>query len=209
MKQGRLFPKGPPDGDGELPAPPPSREQLRSRRRWPTRARTASMTRLPKGVLAREREQLELLEAADPIGHVERPVTRADCKDGARPCPFVSCKHHLYLDVSPKTGAIKFNRPELAPEDMVESCSLDVADRGGTTLEEVGSIMNLTRERIRQIEIKGLNRLEADPRVEHLREAFGLERAVKPTRRHLKVVPEQAAAADFDAEAFASAELDD
>jgi hypothetical protein len=44
---------------------------------------------------------------------------------------------------------------------MTETCALDVADRGGTTLEEVGAIMNLTRERIRQVEVKGLAKLEA------------------------------------------------
>jgi hypothetical protein len=44
---------------------------------------------------------------------------------------------------------------------MTETCALDVADRGGTTLEEVGAIMNLTRERIRQVEVKGLAKLAA------------------------------------------------
>jgi len=34
-----------------------------------------------------------------------------------------------------------------------------VADRGGITLEEVGEIMNLTRERIRQVELRGLEKL--------------------------------------------------
>jgi hypothetical protein len=44
---------------------------------------------------------------------------------------------------------------------MNESCALDVADRGGTTLEDVGAIMNLTRERIRQLEVKALAKLQA------------------------------------------------
>jgi DNA-directed RNA polymerase sigma subunit (sigma70/sigma32) len=45
------------------------------------------------------------------------------------------------------------------------SCVLDVADRGGCTLEEVGIYTGLTRERVRQIEGTGkckrgaLNRL--------------------------------------------------
>jgi DNA-directed RNA polymerase sigma subunit (sigma70/sigma32) len=42
---------------------------------------------------------------------------------------------------------------------MAETCSLDVADRGGITLEEVGNILNLTRERIRQVEVKGLSKI--------------------------------------------------
>ena len=41
-----------------------------------------------------------------------------------------------------------------------ETCALDIADRGGITLEEVGEIMNLTRERIRQVEVRGLLKLK-------------------------------------------------
>jgi DNA-directed RNA polymerase sigma subunit (sigma70/sigma32) len=37
---------------------------------------------------------------------------------------------------------------------MEESCALDIADRDGATLGEVGDYINLTRERIRQIEEK-------------------------------------------------------
>jgi hypothetical protein len=73
----------------------------------------------------------------------------------------VSCKHHLFIDVSPRTGAIKLNFPDLEVWELGESCALDVADRGGTTLEDVGAIMNLTRERIRQVEVKALAKLEA------------------------------------------------
>ena len=77
-----------------------------------------------------------------------------------RPCPFVSCSHHLYLDVNPETGAIKLNFPHLEVWEMAETCSLDVADRGGITLEEVGAILNLTRERIRQVEVRGLYKIK-------------------------------------------------
>ncbi|HEX8907607.1 MAG TPA: sigma factor-like helix-turn-helix DNA-binding protein, partial [Anaeromyxobacteraceae bacterium] len=45
--------------------------------------------------------------------------------------------------------------------ELDETCALDVADRGGITLEEVGTIMNLTRERIRQVETRGLLKLRA------------------------------------------------
>ena len=45
---------------------------------------------------------------------------------------------------------------------MKETCSLDVADKGGITLEEVGEILNLTRERIRQVEVRGLLKLKMD-----------------------------------------------
>ena len=44
---------------------------------------------------------------------------------------------------------------------MKESCSLDAAARGGETLEKVGELTNLTRERIRQVEVKALAKIEA------------------------------------------------
>jgi len=91
---------------------------------------------------------------------VERPGCREECQGMPRPCPFVSCSHHLYLDVNPQTGAIKLNFPHLEVWEMAETCSLDVADRGGITLEEVGAILNLTRERIRQVEVRGLSKIK-------------------------------------------------
>lgn len=53
-----------------------------------------------------------------------------------------------------ENGSIKFNFPHLLPEQMSDSCSLDVAKEGGTTLDEVGNFLNLSRERIRQLEVK-------------------------------------------------------
>jgi hypothetical protein len=139
---------------GETQAPV-TREQRRSRRKRAIRARTISVKRMTK-------RELELGRLLYPEGEDgERPQAREDCAAGARPCPFVSCKHHLYLDVSARTGAIKLNFPDLDVWEMSETCALDVADRGGTTLEEVGAIMNLTRERIRQVEVKGLAKLAA------------------------------------------------
>jgi Sigma-70, region 4 len=149
-----------PEVDGSLalqiePAPPVTREQRRSRRKRAVRARTISVKRMTK-------RELELGRLLYPdTDEIERPRARADCLEGARPCPFVSCTHHLYLDVSARTGAIKVNFPDLDVWEMSETCALDVADRGGTTLEEVGAIMNLTRERIRQVEVKGLAKLAA------------------------------------------------
>jgi hypothetical protein len=97
-----------------------------------------------------------------------RPRTRAECANGPRPCMFISCKHHLYLDVNPATGSIKLNFPDREIWELDETCALDVADRGGITLEEVGTIMNLTRERIRQVETRGILKLrviaEDEPR---------------------------------------------
>ncbi|MBW2534400.1 MAG: hypothetical protein JRI55_23110 [Deltaproteobacteria bacterium] len=107
------------------------------------------------------KRELELGRLLYPETGYWKPRQRSECAGGERPCPYVSCKYHLYLDVSPRTGAIKLNFPDLEVWEMSETCALDVADRGGTTLEDVGAIMNLTRERIRQVEVRALAKLEA------------------------------------------------
>lgn len=74
------------------------------------------------------------------------PQIRGDCLPGGvnetRPCPWVTCRHHL--------------------ESTEATCVLDVVEeRGSLTLEEVGVYFGVTRERIRQIEavvIRKLNR---------------------------------------------------
>lgn len=87
-----------------------------------------------------------------------RPRTRGECQNGPRPCPWVSCAHHLYLEVN-DSGSLKFNHPHLEPWELPETCALDVADAGGATLERVGELVNLTRERVRQIEVRAARRL--------------------------------------------------
>lgn len=90
-----------------------------------------------------------------------RPHTRADCAEGPRPCPWVSCRYHLYLDVSPRTGSLKLNFPDLEVWELEESCALDVADRGQAGSERIGALLNLTRERARQLEEAALLRARA------------------------------------------------
>lgn len=162
------------------PAVEPEAEQLelegkRGRRRSKTMSRKE---------IARELRRQRALGLIDPelqeaIDEVEatRPRSRVDCATGPRPCMFISCKHHLYLDVNPATGSIKLNFPDKEIWELAETCALDVADRGGITLEEVGAIMNLTRERIRQVETRGLLKLRAmaedEPRAREQLAALG------------------------------------
>jgi hypothetical protein len=142
--------------DDDLPQP----EVARIRRRVLSAGRDGrvrSKTIAPKRLT---REEKKLAETLVYPADVVRPETRNDCMSMTRPCPFVSCSHHLYLDVNPESGAIKLNFPHLEVWEMAETCSLDVADRGGITLEEVGAILNLTRERIRQVEVRGLTKIK-------------------------------------------------
>lgn len=111
--------------------------------------------------LLRTREVRAAEDAAEDDGETlpVRPTTRSECENGCRPCPFVSCKYHLFLDVQ-SNGSILFNAPKLG--DMKETCALDVAAKGGVTLEEVGSLVGLTRERIRQIAAAALEKVKQD-----------------------------------------------
>ena len=138
--------------EGEQP-PELSRKVRRRRRRTRPRSKTIAMKRLT-------REELRQGALMYPPVDIPRPAKRAECMDEMRPCPWVACKHHLYLDINPETGSIKINFPELEPWELKHTCALDVAERGGITLEEVGEIMNLTRERIRQVEVRGLLKLK-------------------------------------------------
>jgi len=115
-------------------------------------------------VLAADAEGLEAeLAELDAL----RPKTRADCVDGPRPCPWVACKHHLAIDINPETGSLKLNFPDREPWELEHSCALDGAEDGGLTLEEIGLRLNVTRERLRQIETKALHALKATSVVRH------------------------------------------
>jgi Sigma-70, region 4 len=175
-----------------------TREQRRSRRKREVRARTISVKRMTK-------RELEIGRMLYPEADYYKPRARVECLDGPRPCPYVSCKHHLFLDVSARTGAIKLNFPDLEVWEMNESCALDVADRGGTTLEDVGAIMNLTRERIRQVEVKALAKLEALRDMNALRDyveegPVGKRRLPVLTKAAVEEIDEEEEDDDFDDE---------
>jgi hypothetical protein len=118
--------------------------------------KTIAVRRITKADLAAGRDELQALGADEPY---DRPTTRADCARVPRPCPYVGCKYSLYLDVT-ETGSMIFNFPHLEPGQMPakQSCALDLAERGAMTLEDIAVVTNLTRERIRQIELKALLR---------------------------------------------------
>lgn len=69
---------------------------------------------------------------------LSRPLRRADCQDGPRPCPWVSCRHHL-ADLA----------RDWLPED--ETCSLDVADRTPLELAEIAPLVGYSRSRVQQL----------------------------------------------------------
>lgn len=72
-------------------------------------------------------------------------VDRATCPE-QRPCPRVQCRYHLGDLAGPSV-------------DISETCALDLADRGGMTLQDVARHLGISRERVRQIEEVGLRKL--------------------------------------------------
>lgn len=150
-----------PETDASLQNFPPTPERpirtpsiRRGARRGLRRSKTLAVRGLTREKLQEAQEIFETFEQF-------RPKSRGDCRNAPRPCPWVSCKYHLYLDIVPQSGSIKMNFPDLEVWEMSETCALDVADRGGITLEDVGILLNLTRERIRQVERSGVEKLRA------------------------------------------------
>jgi hypothetical protein len=112
-----------------------------------------------------------------------------------RPCPWVSCRWHLLLDVTqagslalPSIRAPRGVGPllllETASDDEVdrftetalnrldeltETCALDVAERDGETLEQVGQLFGFCRERSRQIEVTAIRKLTSRSRAQLVR----------------------------------------
>lgn len=104
-----------------------------------------------------------------PLGIPEhaRPQTRGECLAGdlhaRRPCPFVSCKYHLASDVSPSSGNIKVTFPGREVWQLRETCTLDIADRGEASLDDVAVALNITRQRAGQIEEEAIAKLLSRP----------------------------------------------
>jgi hypothetical protein len=131
-----------------------------------SRLTTAKTARRPRGRPRALRPGdpffLARIVAADRARLAKRPRTRGECASGPRPCPWLACKWHLYLDVNPETGAIELNFPGVAPDELdhlEETCALDIADRGEHTLEEIGAALHVSTERARNIETRALERL--------------------------------------------------
>jgi hypothetical protein len=89
----------------------------------------------------------------------DRPLTRGECADFERPCPYIGCRYHLFMDYTTRgvPDSLWWSRDPLR---MDQTCCLDIADAGPITLEEVGEMLGLTRERVRQIETMAMLRVQ-------------------------------------------------
>jgi hypothetical protein len=90
----------------------------------------------------------------------EAPLTRGDCEDGPRPCPWIACRYHVAIrDITPD-GKIKWtpnwiNKP---------TCTLDIADEGEQSLADIARLYGVSREWIRQLEEIALRKLRRLPK---------------------------------------------
>lgn len=112
-----------------------------------------------------------------------RPHTYGDCLERdlggeGQPCPWVGCKHHLAVDVTP-TGRLELHTPDATGEDIdwdailrsgTPTCSLRAAGVDEVTLLEIGGLFGVSRERIRQIENKAITKLRGRAERLHLDE---------------------------------------
>jgi hypothetical protein len=79
-----------------------------------------------------------------------RPDARGGCSDMPRPCPFVTCRHHVFDHEGSKGSEGSFGG---------ETCTLDVADRGEHSYEQIAQVLQMTEAQIKQIETSALRRL--------------------------------------------------
>ncbi len=148
--------------DGERIELKPFADRPQCARVWSRDAKPAlpspPRNRRPAGAMRPCRlEQLPVDAIPDGGPLEQRPTDRRQCRDGPRPCPWVGCGHHLYLDVLP-SGAVRVPHPEIPVWEMTETCVLDIADRGEPLLlEQVAEMLAMTSERVRQVEARALS----------------------------------------------------
>lgn len=95
----------------------------------------------------------------------DRPRTRAQCPSSGKPCPWVLCRYHLWLDRKQYKGRDALNMvwPDRAPEALDETCALHAAERHsgeGMSLQEVSDLIDTSRERVRQLEAEAMQALK-------------------------------------------------
>lgn len=108
----------------------------------------------------RRRVRLRLVTTQQTAGEA-RPLVRSDCQGGVRPCPWVGCRHHLFLEVD-AAGALHVP-VGTQPWQLEHSCALDLAREGGLSAQEVGDALRLSHTAVLQIERRALAKAMRDP----------------------------------------------
>lgn len=91
------------------------------------------------------------------------PKTRGECLNGPRPCPHLACKYNLSLDLVKNPANVDSDYVRIVINkvswDTGLNCVLDIADGGRMSLEDIGFLWGITRERVRQIEDRAIRKI--------------------------------------------------
>ncbi len=147
-------PQWKPAAPGQRQRPRPTRGQLRmvfDRSALHRNRRTRDVAPL---VVARDARVRLHVVSGGAAGRIEwpddydmalRPRYRWQCADVPRPCPYVGCQHHLYLDVE-QDGSLRLNFPDVEPDELKWDCAADLAEDGMAHGAELAKRLNLSRE---------------------------------------------------------------
>lgn len=127
--------------------------KLRKLRSYPASGRRTDLSQQ----LDPHTDPLDFGASTSPSGPT-RPRQRSECGQLGRtePCPWVSCQYHLSTDVSP-TGTLSVYELPWAPG--AKTCVLAEAELGPKTLDDIGALLLISRERTRQLEARSLARM--------------------------------------------------
>lgn len=121
----------------------------------------------------------DILDDGDGGADDARPRTRGDCADQPRPCPYVTCKHHLLTEIS-SDGRLFFNGNADGSsidaavdslESMPETCALDVADGGGFSAGQVAEYLGVSERWMLKTQAEAITKIRTSPDVVQLRKA--------------------------------------
>lgn len=129
-----------------------------------------------RGIAAVRQGAVDYLREEHPTAGHGRPRTWGECLamglgTAELPCPWVSCEAHLCVEVT-ESGSLREVWPDRDVTEAPATCALTIAAEGGHTLDDVGRVLNLTRERMRQIEKSAL------PQLRDTLESMGVDRSI-------------------------------
>ena len=103
-----------------------------------------------------------------------RPQYRSQCLNGIRPCPWVSCKHHMIWAIG-RIERLSNDQIIEKIKTIPETCTLDVADQGGMTVRNLAVVMGVGRSRIIQMTTGDKTTIGAIERLRHVSRRHILE----------------------------------
>lgn len=81
-----------------------------------------------------------------------QPRNRVECPPADVPCPFVACRYHVWTSTTLRQGVVVDVQVGRGWGDVKHTCALVLAEQGPRTMDQVGKILGVSRERVRQLE---------------------------------------------------------